>query len=46
MLDGTTSAVMGYDQEKKKPKKNLLIKVGEAIAGPKDKDRTKSNKKD
>jgi hypothetical protein len=39
MLDGASSAIMGYDQKKKKPNKNILIKVGEAIAGPKDKDR-------
>ncbi|RVU02481.1 hypothetical protein EOD41_00640 [Mucilaginibacter limnophilus] len=38
MLDGSTSAVMGYDQDKKKPNKNILIKIGEVIAGPKDKD--------
>jgi hypothetical protein len=39
MLDGASSAIMGYDQKKKKPNKNILIKMGEAIAGPKDKDR-------
>lgn len=38
MLDGSSSAIMGYDQKKKKPNKNILIKIGEAIAGPKDKD--------
>lgn len=36
MLDGSTSAVMGYDEKKKKPNKNIFIKMGEAIAGPKD----------
>lgn len=36
MLDGASSAIMGYDQKKKKPNKNILIKIGEAIAGPKD----------
>lgn len=38
MLDGSSSAIMGYDQKKKKPNKNILIKIAEAIAGPKDKD--------
>jgi hypothetical protein len=36
MLDGSTSAVMGYDKKKKKPNENILLKIGETIAGPKD----------
>jgi hypothetical protein len=39
MLVGASSAVMDYDPKKRKPNKNILIKIGETIAGPKDKNR-------